>query len=437
MDDARFDTYHGHWEQIENDKTVELFLDELLLPLVEVYGLGALAKYDAGKLADLRQRMRLIHDEHLAGLGILLRNRQKGLVDGLKYALMELVENKNLRTDLLGMIREALAESDYNKFVFEGAEKRLSSRASATGVAAAIEALLVSGDVAKIMLDLASAPAAVSWTVVTTPALFVLMPEEARVSKANGSVRFEVEPRGEAAGNYLHRWTTSGDHGSLSDLDDDGPVLTTSAPEIWYFHDDPAHIRATDVDTITLEVFSVAEGVTTVPGGAQPIATLTATVTGDDREIPAGITVLHGITDILPGVYEEQWPCVAMYFSFPAGGTTSYEVQLEGLSVPSGSEHQAYNNHALEGRTSYDVSFSENDVYPWVDGCKWRDQDGDVDLARPDDVRAFRDDSTYWIHLFSAIHDELWDDYGRPPLGEVVEHWYDWVDGASITVVPE
>ena len=438
MDDERFDIFHGHWEDVENDKTIELFLDELLLPLVEVYGIGSLAKMDAAKLADLRRRMRLIHDEHLAGLGILLKNRQKGLVDGMKYALGEMAENGNFRMDLIDMVREAMGESDYNKFVFEGAEKRLSSRASASAIAAAVEALLVSGDVAKIMYDLASAPAAVSWSVVTSPALFVLVPDEGRVSMNMSSLRLSVHPKGESDGVYLYRWTTSGDHGSLSDLLKDGMDLTTSEPEIWYFHDDPAHIRDSDVDTVTVEVYEVAEGTTSVPPGAEPIARMTAKVVGDDRVLAQGIRVSYGMTELppKPPPSAESRQCVEMYIHFPDPGASRFEVSLRGArtkQVPANVNRDFYygpqNQHFI-------IDLNEDDVRDYVDVCKWRSWDGSY-ATRPTKIALKRDpEGGYMVHLFTLVDTPYRREQGQPSPGEAVALWYEWMKDLTVTAKP-
>lgn len=439
MDEERFDIFHGHWENIENEKTLELFLDQLLLPLVEVYGIGSLAKMDAAKLADLRSRMRLIHDEHLLGLGVLLKNRQKGLVDALKYAIKEMVENDNLRLDMMEMVRDALSESDKNKLEFEAAEKRLASRANASAIGAAVETLLVSGDVAKILHDLASAPAAVHWTVKTSPALFVLMPENAYVTKLNPSVRLRVLPKGEAAGTYLYRWTTSGTHGSLSDLLNDGDSLTTVDPEVWYFHDDPTRITESDVDTITLEVFSVDEGVTSVPAGAQPIAQLNGTVKGDGRELPAGVTVLYGLSTPSGFLHERQeWPCVGMYFIFPHTGAAKYEIEIEGMNVPH--NHPVSTNHDLAVMgTHYEYGFTAGSdlVEPWYDVCKKMGSDGNEGPNWPNSVEVFFDGSKYFLHLFTVVADDYWESFEDkwPQWGEIEGYWIDWMAGSKITVI--
>ncbi len=437
MDDERFDIFHGHWADVENDKAIELFLNELFLPLLEVYGIGSIAKLDAGKLADLRSRMRLIHDEHLAGLGILLKNRQKGLVDGMKYALGEMAENGNFRMDLIDMVREALAESDYNKFVFEGAEKRLSSRASASAIAAAVEALLVSGDVAKIMHDLASAPAAVSWSVITSPALFVLVPDEGRVSPSMSSLRLSVLPKGESEGVYLYRWTTNGNHGSLSDLLEDGMDLTTSEPEIWYFHDDPAHIRDTDVDTVTLEVYDVAEGSTSVPPGAHPIARMTATVVGDDRVLAEGMRVSYGMTEPpenrppTGGPYE----CVEMYYHFPHPGSAVFEVAVRDVhadKVPANTNDDFY-----YGSSSHRFRVDTSEYLPtYHDVCKWRSWDGSH-ASKPSHLYVLHDgNGQFVLHLFTMTRTPYWVEHGVPSTHEAVALWYEWLENATITIKP-
>lgn len=440
MDDPRFDIFHGHWEDVELDKTIELFLDELLLPLVEVAGLGARAYVDASKLNELRRRTRLIHDEHLAGLGVLLKNRQTGLVDGLRYAINELIENRNLRLDLLDAVGDALREGERNRLAFEAAERRLSSRANASSIAAAVETLLVGGDVAKIAYDLAGAPSVVDWTAVASPALFVLQPRETTVTKYYSSARLSVRPTGASNGNYLYRWTNSADFGSISDLLEEDTVLTTTEPEIWYFHDDPAHIHSTDVDTVTVEVFEVEAGATSVPPGALPIARMVATIRGDDRELAAGLTFMSGLTQLVPDFgIDEAWPCTAMYLRIPSvAGATSYNVDIRGMSVPG--HHQANSNKDLKsGRTDYSRSFGVGNVRPWVDACKWRTPDGAIDMIRPDDFRMFHNaaGNEYLLSVFAIVENDHWVSMGWPSGAEAMRLWLNWFAGASVTVVPE
>ncbi|MCW5819509.1 MAG: hypothetical protein KIT12_06355, partial [Trueperaceae bacterium] len=278
-----FAGFHDQWSDIATDKSIELFLDDLLIPLMEVYGLGNMAKVDAAKLNGMRQRVKQIYDTHLLGLGVFLKPGAASYANGLKFVMQELVENRNFRLDMMNMVAEALEESASNKAAVEAMEKRLSARASASAIAAAVQTVLVGGDVAKIMYDLAGSPSVVDWTAVSAPALFALTPGEATVTRSNASARFTVVPKGQTSGNYLYRWTTSGTYGELSDLLHDGKTLDTAESDVWYFHNSPVSITNYDYDTIAVEVFEVDEGATTIPAGASPIARMAASVRGDDR----------------------------------------------------------------------------------------------------------------------------------------------------------
>ena len=268
LSDARFAEFHDEWDDVILEKSLELFLDELLLPLVEMYGLGALAKYDAGKLTELRTRVRVIADEHLLGLGVYLRAGRTGYADALKFAISRLVESREFRLELTETIFEALTESDRNRAAVEAMERRLSTRASATAIAAAVQAVMVGGDVDKIMLDLSDSTAAEDWSVISAQALFALSPGLAIVSRDSPSAKFTVLPKGTLTGTYLYRWTTSGEHGTISDLLSDGTGIDTDSNEIWYFHDWPTDIQDDDVDSIVVEVFEVEPGAASIPTGA-------------------------------------------------------------------------------------------------------------------------------------------------------------------------
>ncbi|MFA5567666.1 MAG: hypothetical protein WC972_03380 [Trueperaceae bacterium] len=281
MRDARFKAHHGEWDDIVMDKSVDLFLGEMLLPLIEMYGLGRLEQFDAAQLKRARDRVRIIYDKHLMGLGVYLTQGQVGYANALKFMLEELAQNKMFRLDMMGVVADALSLSDKNKASIDAIEKRLSSRASASAIVAAVQGILVSGDLSKIAYDLAGAPAVVSWQAESAPALFVLTPTEARITRDMAQAEFTVRAITGENGNYLYRWTTSGNYGTISDYLQDGTTLDTRSPEILYTHDYPIGITANDVDTIMVEVFQVEGGATTIAPDALPIARLQALVRGE------------------------------------------------------------------------------------------------------------------------------------------------------------
>ncbi len=446
MGDPLFTGFHDEWSDIAIDKSVELFLDDLLIPLMEVYGLGNMAKMDAAKLTKMRERVRIIYDKHLLGLGVYLKPGSASYANGLRFVIQELVENRNFRLDMMNMVAEALEESDKNKAVVEAMEKRLSARASASAIAAAVQTVLVSGDVAKIMYDLVGSPSVVDWTAVSAPALFALTPDQATVTRSNASARFTVVPKGRTSGNYLYRWTTSGTYGELSDLLKDGTTLDTRESDVWYFHDSPLNIKDTDYDTIKVEVFEVEAGATTIPAGASPIARMAASVRGDDRVIDSRLEVNYGATPT--GMFKDdlRFGCAEMLLRFKAEkNAKSYLVSLRGVGGQ-GDERNANQDFRLRGpnQTVFIDPNAKIDGSTVEDGyttdyygtCDWRSPyDPSRFALEPIGTSAHYDraNDEYVVYLFVDA------DYSGIVLNPVnlterVDLWYDWVANATFEV---
>lgn len=435
--DPRFEAFHDAWDDIVLDKTIELFLEELVLPLIEVYGLGKVAKFDAAKLRSMRERVRIIHDPYLAQLGVFLAQGSHGYVNGLKFVIQELATNRTYRLDMLGMVADALAESDRNLANIQAIEGRLAARASTTAILAAVEAVLVSGDVTKILYDLAGAPEAVSWTVDSAPTLFALTPDSAVVTRNHASARFKAFPRGPVNGHFLYRWSTSGSHGAITDLlapETKDSFVTTSA-EAWYFHDYPVGIEDDHHDTVTVEVFEVEEGVTTLPSGAQPIARMAAEVRGRNRHLDGDFVVLYDTTP--PGYWIEGriTPCVAMYLAIPVEpGTRSYRVVLSGTGGV-GNEKQ-YNNDLQ--RSAYNVvDFAPSDTTTWrpfEGACNWPNQNGTGYTLPPSTLFPYYDpdNQRYLLHINTIWH--VYWVHAPVDLGAAVDQWYGWMEGADIEI---
>ncbi len=440
--DPRFASAQGAWDDAVFDKNVDLFLGELLLPLVEAYGVGSLARFDAAKLNQARARLRGIYDTHLLELGVYLRQGRIGYANGLKFVLTELAQNRTYRLDMLNMVKEALEESAQNQASVEAIEKRLSSRASASAIAAAVQAVLMGSDVAKIMYDLTGTPDAIAWTVTTAPALFALTPDLAWVTKDDASARFTLMPRGPAAGNYLFRWTTSGAHGDLSDFLNDGLTLVTDSREVEYFHDTPNNITNHDVDTITAEIFEVAAGATSVPPGASPIGRASATVRGLDTDIDSRIELNYGTTS--PAAHRDGtvYACAEMYLRFEAvPNAKSYTVTVQGVGGQGhasnsnqdfryrGQNHTVFIDPAaiIDGRTVQDGYTPD-----WNGVCTWLVNGNHA--SQPIYFSAFRDrgEDEYLVHLFTVVQHP----HGPnpPTVASRVPLWYEWLQNAVFVV---
>jgi hypothetical protein len=443
MSDPRFEGFHDDWQDIVIEKSLELFLDELLLPLMEVYGLGSMAKLDAAKLARMRERVRVIHDPYMATLGVYLTQGQAGYANGLRFVIQELVENRTYRLDMMNMVREALEESDKNKAAIDAMERRLSGRASASAIAAAVQTVLVSGDVTRIMYDLAGAPSVVDWTAVSAPTLFALSPGQATVTRTNASARFSVIPKGGTSGNFLFRWSTTGVHGELSDLLQDGTTIVTKSMEAWYFHDSPLSIQDTDVDHVLVEVFEVEEGATAIPPGAQPVARMAAEVRGSDRYLDSRVDLGYDLTP--PGMYRDdlRFGCAAMYLRFDAEpGAKSYLVSVNGVGGQ-GDERNSNQDFRLRGKNhtvyidpnaKWEGSTIEEGYTPdWHGYCDWRIED---EFALPPYTFSAwydREHDQYVVHLFTNIdHTGIVQD--PVDLAERVDLWHQWLENAYFEV---
>lgn len=281
--DSRFASLHDEWEDIAVEKSVQLVLEEMLIPLLEVYGLGKVAKFDAAALQRARDKVKIIYDNHLLQLGVYLKaDPIGGYAAGLKFVLEEMTVNKTLRTDMINMLAEALGTSEANKLSVEALDAKLATRAAASAIAFAVQTVLVGSDVTKIMGDLATNPMVASWQAEAMPARFLIDPPSAVISKDWAFQEFTLRAIGDPpAGNYRFRWSTSGNHGELDDLFQQGVVIDTDSPEIWYFHNDPVVLNGRHVDTILLEVFLVDAGVTEIPADATPIGKAQAVVRGE------------------------------------------------------------------------------------------------------------------------------------------------------------
>ena len=288
VSDERFAGLQEEWEQVFVDKSIELFTDELLLPIVETYMLGRRAGFDAAQLKNARERMRIIYKTHLKELGAYLSPREARYAQALRYAMQEMRFNLVLRNQTVMAVLEAMGASDRNKMNVDAANRNLAAKATASGVAAALQGTMLAGDVTGILYGMTGSAWAVNWQAESTPKQFMLTPELAQLEiGTKWQERFEVYALGPVDGDdFLFRWTTSGDHGLLSDYLNDGIVLETDSPEVLYTHENPAGMMAGQTDTITVEVFAVEVGATTIPADAEPISIQAATVTVIEDDCP-------------------------------------------------------------------------------------------------------------------------------------------------------
>lgn len=424
MSDSRFATRLDQWDEIINAKTMEMFLDQMVLPAVQALTLGHIANVDAAKLAAAKARILRLHDPYALQLGLYLKaGGARGYADALRYLISEMVDNRTYRTSMLDIMSGVMNESDRLKANAEAFEKGFQARASASAITAALETALVGGDVARTMHDLASTISAINWTVEATPALFALAPGRATVTKNSPSIRFTASPRGKVEGNFLFRWSTSGKYGALSDLlsGDHKSSFVTDSREVWYFHDAPARISNDDVDTVTLEVFMVDEGVKTIPPGAEPVARQAATVRGLKTDLDADIVVTYGVTtdyDFYKGA-----ACVEMFLRIPyQPGAGTYTVSFErtqgvGDPMTRNDELRTRPNYSYQFRNDGWPDFKPDGIPTWKGPCVFKNKDGGS--AMPTDRFALAYDPEEQMYMYRIFHSLSGD------FDAYVRHWYD------------
>lgn len=280
VNDPRFSGEQSHWHDVYTDMAIKLFMDELLMPIIETYALGNVASIDAAKLSAFRDRSRIIYGKHLQNVGVHLTYGQTSYAHALRSAMFEISNNGLLRTDMLEAVAEALDLGERNKLNMQAMERRLAGRASASAVVAAVQGIMLTGDVAGILSGISSSHWAVNWQAESMPVLFVLNPTEVQMhALGSGQARFIVEPRQSVTGNFLYRWSTSGNHGTISDYFQDGLEFDTDSNDVFYTHNWPLNMVEGQTDTVTVEVYSVEAGATTIPPGAEAIFRRTATIT--------------------------------------------------------------------------------------------------------------------------------------------------------------
>ena len=280
VSDERFASLQDEWLDVYMDKSVELFVDELLFPVLETFILGRKAALDAANAKAARERLRIIYRHNLSELGAYLSPREARYAQALRYALQELSFNLTLRNQTMQAVVEAMNVSDRNKLNMDAVNRRFSARAAASGVAAALQTSMLAGDVTGILYGLTGAAWAVDWQAESTPALFLLTPEYVEfLIHTEWQTKFTVYSVGPVSGNHLFRWSTTGDYGLLYDyLGNEGKVLENNIPEMLYTMESPFGMAEGQTDTVTVEVFAVEPGVTTIPAGAEPISVRAATI---------------------------------------------------------------------------------------------------------------------------------------------------------------
>ncbi|MBX3142818.1 MAG: hypothetical protein KF813_03600 [Trueperaceae bacterium] len=431
-DDPRFSSQRSAWNEIIADKLLEQFFDDIAMPLLESLMFGGVVAFDVAELRAFRAEFRAATDSRLAGLGIYLRDGGT-YANAVKMFLENLGQNTFYRTDLFEAMKRTLPEAELNKLHFESMDANLKARASSSAVALAVQLSLAAGDLAALIKDLHDALPAVSWSATAAPTLFYLTPERAIFTKWQPQIELRVDTRGPVEGNFLFRWTTTGAHGRVTDGPNTGLSIVTPHRNVWYTHNTPLHILDEQRDTVTVEVFQVAPGATSIPAGAEPSARMTALLEGFHRDIHPQLEVQYGMTP--EGYLEFSVKCATMYVRIPKeAGVRGYAIRFTDWG---GINHPYNTNYFLYRWGNWGTGFrvDDPDIRPYEGACAWRQPNGEW-ASPPDDFQVYDAGADYLVHVMHArdLHQ-----YERPPrhyleMPEWVRLWYDWASQGTLTI---
>ncbi len=434
-DDTRFMDERARWNEIRGDKTLELFMNDIALPILENFAFGGIGHVDASKLGKLRQQFKAVNDTHLASLGIFLK-AGGSYAEAVKFVLTELATNNRYRLDFFEVMVDAMLESEKSKMSFEAVEARLKIRASASGIVAAVQIALSAGDVAAIMTDLNSALPAVGWTATASPTLFALDPEHAYFTKSQPQVKLSVSTRGPVTGNFMYRWTTTGSYGELTDGPKKGTTIDTVYTSVWYTVRAPHTIKDDQKDGVSVAVYEVEPGATSIPAGQAPIARMAAELSGYDREIDARLEVRYGSTP--PGFFLEgkTVSCATMFLHVPKEkGATKYSITFDGFG---GVGNPDNSNTYLFYNSSYtyviDLNDSSTTIWPYRGVCDWRHDDDNQFYGSPAGFVARDAGDEYLVSVYSNLGFLEGVPPGALDLPDKVALWYDWASQGTVKV---
>lgn len=437
FDELRFIGERDGWTSRIEALGLDMFLSELMLPLIESFLFGKTAVLEQGKRAAFIARFKQMNDAGLASLGVFLRTKS-GLAQAMHLVLDDLAAGGGgYRLDFMEAIGEALSESEKNRVDFEALDARLAARASAATVLAAVQIALTSGDVAAMLKDLEAARTAEGWQATASPPFVVLRPDAVVVHEDYPQQVFVATVRGDAANQrWIYRWSTTGGHGYLSDYLTEGATLVTDKNEVFYQVTNPLAITDDLRDTVVVELFAEGDG----PPGGVAVGRAVATIEGRNWDLDSRLVVeqCSGVPGLwIPG----PGNCAFMSLRFPKEATaTSYTISMVGDpergNLGAGDLDWNNNSDLARGFGVWSKSFRvPGDTFPYPGDCWCQPGRGGPAGFVLSEVGA-----EMWLTIYFATEHPQFlfpvDDYDPDllNLSQRIMLWYEWMDGAEIEV---
>jgi hypothetical protein len=286
--DTKYFSFSEDWNKQIERLNFKMFWLDFAWPAIESFLFVKGASIQNANLANFVADFKALCDKRLLNLGIYLKPssfKEGGLALAMNLALNALKDGE-IRLEFIAVVKKALTQSALNQADFEGMAKKLSGRAAASTILAAIQIGMAVGDVGAVVTDLGKSRSGEVWAVTVAPPSVRLDPDSATVTQANPSAAFTASVHGAGAdAKFVYRWSTTGSFGVISDVHgQQGKSFDTTYSVVNYMADVGA-IKNGDLDTVTVEVFA-DNGSGTIPAGAVGIGKDTSQVKGQRDEEP-------------------------------------------------------------------------------------------------------------------------------------------------------
>jgi hypothetical protein len=370
--DTRYFPYTEEWNTQLDRLRFKMFWLDFAWPALETFLFVRGAGAQQEKLDEFVTEFKTLCDKRLLNLGVVLRSqdpREGGLVVAMNLLLNALKE-ETFRLEFVNGCKKALSQSALNQANFESMSSKLSGRAAAASITAAIQIALEIGDIYKVVSDIAASRSGEVWNVAVVAPPVRLDPNPATVTLNQPSVSLIATVQGTVSASFVYRWTTTGQHGTISDVGEhQGVTFVTTRGTVLYLANVGAIVNGS-MDTVTVEVYQ-DDGSGTISAASVYLGKVTAQINGvrDDEGGPVTLeTYPHNKPEIDDG-------CLLT-------------AQLEADSVPNGAFSLKWttsgNHGTLEGNRT---EVEGVDVWSLFYNPNEDAQDGETDWVRVEITR--------------------------------------------------
>lgn len=328
FDDPQFSSWQGVWNAQIGALQAEAFLLDFVLRVLEFTAVGAGASWNTGQQAAALARYRGTMEPFLLSRGYAVPMTTKL---EFRRALIEIVKELGsgepvFRQSTIRLLEEMWGLNNAGKVQIQQLEKNMARAARIGGLITAIDVAMGALDIGAVINDLQKSTSADAWDATVIERRVRINPLDGAVSLNNSGVTFTASVAGLPDEQFVYRWTTTGERGSLFALSGlNGNAIDTTEDSLQYIVN-VTLLRPGLLDTVTVEIFP-DEGNGTIAPGAISIGSATAVVRG---------LLCNSLNDLVNIPYAKLRDLIAGVLNVPAGQITCADMeQLTSLSLAS------------------------------------------------------------------------------------------------------